>query len=213
MPGRTFARWAGAALVAGGLLTLVINAALSPAMMNGSAFVVSAARPIFLWRQGLSALAAALLLFGSIGLYLEQADVAGVFGGVAFTLACLGTALLMAWEWVNVFVLHELAVRAPAGLNTLENAKGVTLYTLGALIPLGMFAVGWILLAVSTFRVWRAQRPGAALLLIGVFLGPLLAAAIGPLWSGVIGSTVLAIGWAWLGVGVMRGRDAVTATH
>lgn len=65
-------RWAGAALAAGGVHTALINAFLTPAVATGQPFAVTAATPVFLWRQAASALAAALLLFGSVGLHLGR---------------------------------------------------------------------------------------------------------------------------------------------
>ena len=83
--------------------------------------------------------------------------------GSGVALAFLGGALFLAWEWVNVFVLRDLALRAPDALRTLEEAKGLNLYDFGAIIPLGLFTLGWIALAASTFRAWRALRRAAGL--------------------------------------------------
>ena len=215
MPPQEFYRWTGFALVLAGVLTMLISIGLTPRLATaGASFTEAAASAVFLWRQGLSALAAALLLFGSVGLYLRQADRAGLFGAVAFVIAFLGTALLLAWEWVDVFVLRELALRAPAALTTLEEGEGLRLYDMGALIPVGTFALGWIALAVSTFRAWRSQRRAAVLLLSGFFAIPLLSATFGPVWGGILGNIFLCGGWILLGLAVRRGAasdaDAVT---
>ena len=101
MPRPGLTRWCGRALAAGSALTFLLNATLTPLMARGAPFEQTAATPVFLWRQSLSIAAAALLLIGSIGLYLVQSDRAGAFGAAAFVMALLGSALLMAWEWVN----------------------------------------------------------------------------------------------------------------
>jgi hypothetical protein len=199
MPNRTFLRWSGFTLEAGGALTLLVNAALSPFMP-----AQAEASSIFLWRQGASALAAALLLFGSVGLYLQQADRAGRFGAVAFTLAFLGSALLLAWEWIDVFVLRSLALRAPEALRMLDTGKGMSLYDLGALIPLVAFTLGWIALSVSTARTRAGSRVAASLVIGGFFAIPMLSAALPGTWGAVLGNAILGSGFVWLGDDVRR---------
>jgi len=193
-------RWTNLALAAGGALTILINIGLTPFMVvQGQPLTETAVTTLFIWRQSLSAVAVALLLFGSVGLYLRQADRAGRFGAIAFVIAFLGTALLLAWEWIDIFILRDLAQRAPDALRMLEEAKGLHLYDLGALIPVASFALGWIALATSTLRVCPTQRRAAALVIAGFFAIPLISAALGPLWGGVLGNVILGSGWILLG--------------
>jgi hypothetical protein len=79
MPKLAFLRWTGGALMLGGLLTVLINAALTLILPLDAPLTETAASSVFLWRQSASAAAAALLLFGSIGLYLRQAERTGYF--------------------------------------------------------------------------------------------------------------------------------------
>jgi hypothetical protein len=204
-------RWTGAALACGGALTLLLNACLTPFMPHAEPFVQTAASGIFLWRESLSGLAAALLLVGATGLYWSQADRAGWFGAVAFTMALLGTALLLAWEWVDLFILRDLALRAPSTLQMLESTKGPSLYEFGALIPLGLFTLGWIALATSTVRAEPSLRRGAGLLIAGFVATPVLGASLGPLVGGILGSGLMGLGWISLGMGVRgaAGRDVL----
>ena len=196
----SFLRWTGLALAAGGALTILINIGLSPLMIgHGRPMTETAATTVFLWRQSLSALSVALVLFGSVGLYLRQAGRAGWFGAVAFVVAFLGTALVLAWEWIDIFIVRDLAMRAPDALRMLEEAKGVHLYDLGAMIPAASFTLGWIALAVSTLRVCPPQRRAATLVIAGFFAIPFLSAALGVLWGGVLGNVVLGSGWILLG--------------
>jgi hypothetical protein len=204
MPPRSFSRWTGLALGSGGALTVLLNVSLSPFLGHGVPFVVAATTSVFLWRQSLSALAVALLLLGSVGLYLRQAERAGRFGAVAFAMAFLGSALVLAWEWIDIFILRDLARRAPRTLQMLEEAKGLNLYDLGALIPIGLFTLGWIALAASTIRVWRDLRLAAVLVIVGLFAIPLLGAALGAIWGGIFGNVILGSGWFLLGLGVWR---------
>jgi hypothetical protein len=204
MPKQAFLRWTGAALMLGGFLTVVINAVLTPAMATDVPFTQTAASTVFLWRQSASAAAAAMLLFGSLGLYLAQDQRPGYFGGISFTLAFLGSALLLAWEWVDVFVLRELALRAPAALQTLEDEQQLTLYDLGALIPISIFATGWIALSVWTLQGRVLSRRAAAMVIAGFFLTPLLTAVLPGMWGGAVGSAVLGFGLMWLGYEVRK---------
>ena len=202
MPSPAFSRWTGAALACGGALMFLINTTLTPFLARGP-FEQTAVSPVFLWRQCGSAVAAVLLLFGSMGLYLRQAERSGRFGAVAFVAAFTGSALLLAWEWVDVFVLRVLAQRAPDALRALEDAKGIDLYDLGAIIPISVFTLGWIAFAAATIRSWPAQRRAAFLVIAGFFAIPLLSALLGPIWGGIPGNAILGSGLFLLGRGVM----------
>ncbi|MFL6195253.1 MAG: hypothetical protein ACJ75H_13845 [Thermoanaerobaculia bacterium] len=209
MPKLAFVRLTGAALAAGGALVALLNLALTPRMVNGAPFEQTAVSTVYLWRQSLSLLAVGLLLFGCIGLYLSQAERGRRFGAVAFVAAFVGSTLIVAWEWVNIFVLRELALRAPDALAALEEAKGINLYDLGALIPVSLYTLGWLALAAWTWRVTPALRIPAALVVVGIFAIPLLSAAIGPGWGGALGNAILGCGFCLLGLAVRRGAHAV----
>jgi hypothetical protein len=197
-------RWSGRALAAGGALTFLINAGLTPFLPRGTPFVETAASVVFLWRQSLSAAAGVLILFGAVGLYLRQRGRAGRFGGVAFALAFLGSALLVAHEWTEVFLVRDLALRAPDALRSLEAPGRPGLYDIGAMTALGTFTAGWIALAVSTLRVTPSSRRGAWLVIAGFFAIPLLGAALPGAWGIVAGNAVLGAGWILLGADLLR---------
>ena len=201
MPNRAFLRWTGVALASGGVLTFLINAGLTPFVPRGVPFAEVAASSVFLWRQSAAALAAALLLFGSVGLYLHQAERAHRFGALAFVMAFLGSALLLATEWTQVFDIRDFALRAPEALNVVNagHGHGPSLSDLGALIALGMFTIGWIALAISTLRRRTLSRWAAGLVIAGFFSIPLLSAALPGLWGAIVGNGILGAGWLWLG--------------
>jgi hypothetical protein len=213
MPTRGFVRWAGAALAAGGALLAALNLVLTPLMANNVPFERTAASTVFLWRQSLSAFAAGLLLFGCIGLYLSQ-EARGksgrAFGAVSFVITFIGSTLAVAWEWIDIFILRELALRAPTTLNALEQSKGIHLYDLGAIIPISLFTLGWLAFAAWTMRVTPALRTPAALVLLGVFAIPLMSAVLGPGWGGALGNALLGSGLFLLGVGVRKLTDPGT---
>ena len=193
-----FERRCGFALMAAGLLTIVINAAVTPLLPRGGSFADVAASTAFLWRQSLSAVAAVLLMFGAIGLHLRQIDKAGGLGAVAFVLAFIGSGLLLATEWVQVFEIRDLAQREPAALLRLDE-NGPSLADVGAMIALSTLVIGWIALAASTWRSGIFPRLAPALVIAGLFATPLLQAALPALAAIAIGNALLGGGWAWLG--------------
>lgn len=198
MPNSSFVRWAGIALVAGGLLTILINAVLTPMLPKHVSFDQTASSAVFLWRQSSSALAVGLILLGSVGLYLRQSEKAGLFGAIAFLAAFLGGALILATEWSEIFLVRDLAFRFPATLKALDTGSHPNRYDLGAMMPIGLFTLGWIALAASTFRTAAASRRGAILVIAGFFAIPMLMAALG-IPGAVLGNLILGSGWMLLG--------------
>jgi len=171
----TFLRVCGFALIGAGVLTILINLSLTPFLPQHAALADTAASIVFPWRQGASAVAVLLLLFGCVGLYQWQVDKAGWFGTVAFVVAFSGTAMTLCIEWAETFLVRDLAFTAPDALRALDVRHGLGLYDIGTLIALGTFAIGWIMLAASTFRTDRAHW-GAWVLIASFFLNPLLGA-------------------------------------
>jgi len=194
-----FVAWSGIALAAGGALTFLVNATLTPSLQSDAPYATTAASTLFLWRQGLSALAAVLLLAGSIGLYLRQNGRSGRFGAIAFALAFVGSALLLANEWCQVFFVRGLALTAPEVLEKLEAAKGPSLYDIGALIAFITFTLGWIMFSASMLRSGVYARRGPILVIAGFFAVPILTAALPDAWGAVVGNAVLGSGWIMLG--------------
>jgi hypothetical protein len=193
---------AGLALILSGILIVVVNAWLTP-MLPAHDFAAAAASPIFIARQGLSALTALLLLFGVVGLNAMRRP--GVFGGLSYLLAVSGCALLLAMEWSQLFIVHTLAVRAPEALAQIDNGEGLAWSDIGALGAFAAFSLGWTLLSVSLLFSRIGAATGAWLVIAGMFLTPALG-ALG-IWAAAAGSVVLGLGWAILGLRLMRGAQ------
>ena len=198
-PPSPLARSAGIALMAGGVLIFLINAILSPLLPKS--FAESAASWVFLWRQSAAAVAAMLLLFGSVGMYLRQARRSGVAGSLAFGGAFVGTALLLAMEWGEIFLVRTVALRSPSTLGALEGGPSLSPYDLGAMIAFAAFTLGWLAFAILSWRMRMFSRRGPTLLIAGFFLVPMLGWA--GVWGQVVGDAVLGAGW-W-----MLGRDLI----
>ncbi|MFI4920773.1 MAG: hypothetical protein ACHQAZ_03925 [Gammaproteobacteria bacterium] len=204
MPQPAFLRWTGIALMGGGLLTILINVGMTPFLPQHASLEVTAASSIFPWRQGASGVAVILTLLGSVGLYAWQAEKAGKFGAAAFVVAFTGTALALCIEWTETFLVRDLAATAPEALHALDTRHGLGLYDLGALISLGIFALGWIMLAASTLRLGLA-RWGAWILIAGFFLNPILGGIThGNLVALIVGACIPGIGWLLLGNDLRR---------
>jgi hypothetical protein len=132
-----------------------------------------------------------LLLFGCIGVHLAQQSVSGIFGTVAFLVAFIGTSLLVAVEWSNVFVLPALAQTTPAALSALDQTH---LLNIGFVSPARLFALGWLLLAVSVWRARFISRWVPLTFLAGLVLIPDLSATPLGVAGAIAGNIVFEIG-------------------
>jgi hypothetical protein len=203
MASATFLRWSGISLAIGGALTLFVNVVFTPQLPPKGQLIDVAATSLFAWRQSASAMSAAMLLFGSVGLYQVQAERAGRFGAVAFTLAFFGSALALCVEWSEVFLVRDLAFRAPDALRVLDAGHGKSSYDIGALFSIGAFALGWVLLSISSLRS-GFSRWAAGGVIAGLFLNPLLAATLPGVVGPVLANMVLGPSLSWLGYDVLR---------
>lgn len=209
-PSHPLIRYAGAALAAAGVLTIIVNAAVTPTLPRGVPFADVAASTPFLVRQSLAALAAILLMFGSIGLHLRQMEAVGRFGAIAFVLAFTGTALLLGVEWTQIFEVRDMALREPKALNRLD-AGGMSRADIGAMIALAVLVIGWLAFAISMLKGGVFPRPAVWLVVAGFFATPLLSAVMPALVAVALGNAVLGSGWIWLGF-VLTKRATIRAS-
>jgi hypothetical protein len=191
----------GWCFVAGGVATLVVNGVLSPIMLRLPPEEIAASN-IFLARLSLAALSMLLLLIGLIGAYQEHVARAPRLGALTHLLAFIGTALLFAHEWSQVFFVHPLARMDADALPALEAAGFSNLYNIEAIIVLSAFAFGWIAFSISLLAAGTLGRLAPALIVAGFFAAPIFAAVvhgtIGPEhahWGAVAGNLVLSVGW------------------
>ena len=140
---------------------------------------------------------AILLLFGCVGVYLSQRDSAGVFGTTTFLIVFVGNSLLVCIEWSNVFVFRAVAQSYPEALSILDKS---TLINIGFASAAGLFAIGWILVAVTTIMSKLFARWIPITVIAGLVLIPVLGATPLGLTGAIIGNTVFglriaAMGW------------------
>jgi hypothetical protein len=179
---------------------VLINAGLTPLLSIDATFADVAASRVFGWRQSLAVVAALLLCLGSVPLYVGQLERTRAAGTIAFLLAFVGSALLLAHEWTQVSIVRDLAVRLPDSLNALEDAPGMTLFDVSALLAVVTFTLGWLAFAVSMIACRVYARTGPVLLIAGFFLVPILSGILPRTWGEVVGNLVLGSGWIALGL-------------
>ena len=180
-------------LFIGGGLLILLNVFLTPLMPSDQGEEILRTSAIYMYRLSASGVTAVLLLLGCFGVFLLQRKVAGVFGNIAFLAAFVGNSLLVGVEWSNVFVLRALAQCSPDALAPLDHSA---LMTIGVASAAGLFAVGWILLAVSVIK----SRVFALWIPITVIAGMILIPALGATPLGLTGAIV---GNVVFGVGLM----------
>jgi hypothetical protein len=107
------------------------------------------------------------LLLALTGLYLRQADSAGWVGLAGYLVAFLGTLLIAGDWWFESFVAPRIAATAPEVMSGAITGSLIV----GAAATFGLFAIGWVVFGVATFRANVYPRPAAVLLIIGGVVG------------------------------------------
>ncbi len=194
----------GIAVISGGTLLIVVNVLVTPMLDLEVPFTEMMASNVYLWRLSLAALAVFLLMAGCPSLHAYQAARSGSFGKVSFSLAFLGCALLFAHEWAQVFYVHSLAVTAPEALQAMEDAEGMNVYDMEAVIVIVTFTLGWIAFAASMLRARVFYRLAPILVIAGFFAIPLFTAVTTIKLGGALGNAVLGSGFILLGREALR---------
>jgi hypothetical protein len=143
-------------------------------------------------KYGLALVAMYTLLLALTGLYLKQADRAGRLGLTGYLVAFLGTLLVAGDWWFESFIVPRIAATAPDVMTGAITGS----MAVGAGATFGLFAVGWIVFGVATFRAKVYPRPAAVLLIIGGVVGILAGSAPYQI--------PLAIAVGWIGYALTR---------
>ena len=190
----------GRVLVVGGVLLIVLNAVFTPLMpYEASEQELRSSWP-YLVRLSLAVLAAMCYVLGAVGVRMAQNSGARAFDRLAFWVAVTGSSLLIGLEWANVFVLRPLAQAAPDALTPLGE---VSLYGIGSAAAASLYALGWILIAVSVWRTRVAPRWVPLTIAAGFVATAALGATAG-VWGMIAGSVVIGVGLVGLGLAVSR---------
>lgn len=128
-----------------------------------------------------------LLLLGLVGLYARQSVTAGILGLIGFLVAFLGTALVAGDWWFETFAVPWLADAAPQALGWTPSGT----LKAGGVTGFALFALGWALFGMASFRTRVFPRLAAIVLIVGGVLG--FQAGYPPF------VVVMALGVGWMG--------------
>ena len=147
-------------------------------------------------KYGIALISTIALLFALTGLYLRQADAAGRLGLVGYVVAFIGTVLVAGDWWFESFIVPQIAAVAPQVMTGAITGS----MAIGAAATFVLFALGWTVFGIATFRANVYPRPAAVLLMVGGVVGILA------------GSTPyqvpLAIAIGWIGYSLMQSERA-----
>ncbi len=192
------------------------SAALGFGGIAGAAFVIVSRGEVtgalamiserWLIAHNLHFVSAALLLFGVVGLYQAYSHRLSVFGHFAFVMALLGTGLFLAGGVITAAVLPLIAGAAP----NVVSPTGPLFHPLLPVLPvsLGLFSLGWFLLAIVIARAGISPSWTGWTLAAGVAIQAIPPRPFGPVpWIMTdMGWVVMAI--AMVGIGVSGWRSA-----
>jgi hypothetical protein len=139
-------------------------------------------------RFGLALVAMFILLLALTGLYWGQAHVIGGLGLVGYLTAFLGTLLVAGDWWYETFITPVLMDRVP---ELLEEAPSGSIL-LGAAVTSAVFAAGWLIFGISSYRARIFPRGASILMMLGGLVGA------GTLLIGFQIPLALAVGWIGL---------------
>jgi|GEM_PF-1658153 len=192
-------------LMVAGASLIITNVILTPLIGDQQAFVDTVQSSIFIGRMSFAALTAALMLFGTVGLYLFQSASSNRLTDVSFPLAFLGSALLLANEWNQLFTIPALAKQNAEALIQLDSG-GMSSYDIGAIAALLTFTFGWTLFSIAMLREGVFSRIGPTCILAGFVLTPVLTSFMHPILASAIGNSIIAFALIMLGRELIR-RD------
>jgi hypothetical protein len=197
MPSATLLRLSGLATIIGGVLFALAEIAESIFHPQNQPLSERFAAPSLQAIESASWLASVILLLGLIGLYVRQAQKAGLFGLIAFLVAFLGTALNVGSLWSGALLLPLLAEVAPDFLDSLMTDPPGAL-GIGLPISLYLFPVGWILFGVASLTARVFSWWAVLMVIVGLLLFPFVPVAPGAL---------VGAGLIWMGYAVWRTRE------
>jgi hypothetical protein len=148
---------------------------------------------------------AILVLFGLVGLLARQLERAGLFGVIAFVVAFIGTASFVMGAMIEAFIIPFM------GLQTPDVVDGPPPPGIGEafMVITTLFAVGYLVLGIATYRAAVLPRNVGLLLIVGALANvvlPKLGAidlSLDALW--VVGFVLFGASVAWLGHALWSG--------
>ena len=190
---QSLARWVGPVSMIAAALIIVSQGVL---LAIGLAGLLTVDSVLHSAKYVLALLAMFALLLALTGLYLRQAGAAGKLGLIGYLVAFLGTLLVAGDWWFESFIMPQIAAVAPQVMTGAITGS----LLVGGVATFGLFAVGWIIFGIATFRANVYPRPAAVLLVIGGMVGIL---ALQTPYQ-----VPLAIAVGWIGYSLTRSQPA-----
>ena len=207
-------RWSGLLLMLGGI-GLAIHFITHPPGETAQYTLY----PLWGLAHWLGGIAALLVLFGLIGVYLRQSEELGMLGLVGFVLAFVGTALFAGVQlFGGAMIAPFIAAQAPTWLDPGSPFAQVTRFALlSVFLPL---LLGYLILGIATLRAHVFPHLGSWLIILITPIGVLGLALIGSSLQGVLqilGGLVWGVGlllwgyklWSEKGEMVAQAKPAV----
>jgi len=189
---QSIARWVGpVSMIAAALIVVSQGMHLALGLAMGAQPADNVLHTV---KYVLALLAMVALLLALTGLYLRQAGAAGKLGLIGYLVAFLGTVLVAGDWWFESFIAPQIAAVAPQVMSGAITGS----LLVGGVATFGLFAVGWIVFGIATFRANVYPRPAAVLLVIGGMVG--LLALSTPY------QVPLAIAVGWIGYSLTRSQ-------
>jgi hypothetical protein len=190
-------RIAGPMALVAGLLIVVAQLVMLP--FDPDDHVATSTDPVFQLGGVLYFVGFCALMLALVGAYewgLHKAP--GSLGLIAVVTAIVGTMFLGGDLWFETFAVPWLADEAPAALDT----DPTTLLAIGAISSYLLFALGWALVGIASFRARVFPTAICVAIVIGGLIG--FRALLSP--TGI----PLGLAVAWLGVWMMRTTRAAS---
>lgn len=140
-----------------------------------------------------------LLLLGLVGLYVRQSVAGGMLGLIGFLVAFSGTVLVAGDWWFETFAVPWLAEVAPQSLGVTPSGTLIA----GGVTGFALFALGWVLFGIASFRAQVFPRWASIVLIVGGVLG--FQAGSPPFL------VVLALGVGWMGFWLQKHGEMMIA--
>lgn len=203
---KTLIKSSGISLILGGFFFAIPNTIILPFVDFGAPFSELLQSTSFFYRMIIAALTVMFLLYGSVAVYLDQVEVDRVkrFRIISFLLAFFGSAFMLANEWHQIFVLPEISKLNTALVNSIGSSDPTSLYSIGAMIALSFFSLGWILFCISLLLSKKLKAVGPILVIVGFLILPFISSLTTTTIGGITGGITLGLGFYLIGTEVIR---------
>ncbi|MEV0799259.1 hypothetical protein AB0I34_16325 [Kribbella sp. NPDC050281] len=184
-------RLAGPFALAAGVLMVVVEVVIFP-IVDRDDHVGTSTNTVYRVSGVVYFVAFCLLVLAAVAAYSWQAHKAGRFGVVGLIGAVVGTMFLGGDLWFETFYVTYLADIAPEVLD----ADPAGMIVLGAISSYLLFAIGWALFGLASFRAGVFPRAICIAIVIGGLVG--FQSLLPPF------GIVLGLAMIWLGIWMLR---------